>query len=109
MAKQGEKKDRPAERGSQRDRAVAVKYDRHQMAAPTVVAKGEGFIARKIVERAMEANVPIVEDAALVSALISLELGEEIPAELYQVVAKVLSWVYRLDRETGNKNAAQRP
>lgn len=90
----------------ERDRAVAVKYDKHQMRAPTVIAKGEGFIARKIVERAMEADVPIVEDAALVSALISLELGEEIPAELYEVVARVLSWVYRLDREAGN---ARRP
>ena len=93
----------------ERDRAVAVKYDRHQMAAPTVVAKGEGFIARKIVERAMEADVPIVEDAALVSALISLELGEEIPAELYEVVARVLSWVYRLDRETGNGSRVPYP
>lgn len=87
----------------ERDRAVAVKYDKKEMRAPTVVAKGEGFIARKIVERAMEADVPIVEDAALVSALISLELGEEIPAELYGVVAKVLSWVYRLDREAGRR------
>ena len=86
-----------------RDRAVAVKYDSHQMQAPTIVAKGEGFIARKIVERAMEADVPIVEDAALVSALISLELGEEIPAELYEVVARVLSWVYRLDKESRGK------
>lgn len=84
-----------------RDQAVAVKYDRHVMRAPTVIAKGEGFIARKIVERAMEADVPIVEDAALVSALISLELGDEIPSELYEVVARILAWVYKLDRETG--------
>ena len=82
-----------------KDQAVAVQYDNKVMRAPTVIAKGEGFIARKIVERAMEADVPIVEDAALVSALISLELGEEIPAELYEVVAKVLSWVYRLDKD----------
>ena len=84
-----------------REKAVAVKYDSKQMAAPTVVAKGEGFIARKIIERAAEADVPIVEDAALVSALISLELGEEIPAELYEVVARVLAWVYKLDKEEG--------
>ena len=51
----------------------------------------------------MEANVPIVEDAALVSALLSLELGEEIPAELYTVVARVLSWVYRVDRDASGK------
>ena len=41
----------------------------------------------------------LVVATALVSALISLELGEEIPAELYEVVAKVLAWVYRLDKE----------
>ena len=84
--------------GRKRDRAVALQYDREAMEAPTVVARGEGLVARKIVERALEAEVPIVEDAALVSALLSLELGEEIPAELYEVVARVLAWVYRLDR-----------
>ena len=86
---------------NKREKAVAVKYDNKQMRAPQVIAKGEGFIARKIVERAIEADVPIVEDAALVSALISLELGEEIPAELYEVVARVLAWVYKLDKEAG--------
>lgn len=88
---------------NKREQAVAVKYDNKQMRAPVVLAKGEGFIAKKIIERAVEADVPIVEDAALVSALISLELGEEIPAELYEVVARVLAWVYRLDKETQNK------
>lgn len=86
-----------------REKAVAVKYDNKKMAAPTVVAKGEGFIAKKIIERAVEADVPIVEDAALVSALISLELGEEIPSELYEVVARVLAWVYKLDKEESRK------
>lgn len=84
---------------AKRNRAVALKYDRETMNAPTVTARGEGFIARKIVERALEADVPVLEDAALVSALLSLELGEEIPAELYTVVARVLTWVYRVDRE----------
>ena len=84
--------------GRKRDRAVALQCDREAMEAPTVVARGEGLVARKIVERALEAEVPVVEDAALVSALLSLELGEEIPAELYEVVARVLAWVYRLDR-----------
>ncbi|MBQ6773554.1 MAG: EscU/YscU/HrcU family type III secretion system export apparatus switch protein [Synergistaceae bacterium] len=93
----------PENNNNQREKAVAVKYDNKQMRAPQVVAKGEGFIARKIVERAIEADVPIVEDAALVSALISLELGEEIPAELYEVVARVLAWVYKLDKEAGSR------
>lgn len=77
---------------------MALQYDRARMEAPTVVAKGEGFIARKIVELAREADVPIVEDAVLVSALLSLELGEEIPEELYQTVARVLAWIYRLEK-----------
>ena len=93
----------PENNNNKREKAVAVKYDNKQMRAPQVVAKGEGFIARKIVERAIEADVPIVEDAALVSALISLELGEEIPAELYEVVARVLAWVYKLDKEAGSR------
>ena len=84
------------------DKAVAVKYDNKTMRAPEVVAKGEGFIARKIVEKAVEADVPIVEDAALVSALISLELCEEITSELYEVVARVLAWVYKLDKEASS-------
>ncbi len=83
---------------SERAKAAAVQYDRDKMKAPSVIAKGEGFIAHEIVKRAREANVPIVEDAALVSALLALELGDEIPAELYQVVAKVLAWVYKLDK-----------
>ncbi len=86
-----------------REQAAAVKYDSKKMRAPELIAKGEGFIAKKIIERAIEADVPIVEDAALVSALISLELGEEIPAELYEVVARVLAWVYKIDKEAGYK------
>jgi len=81
-----------------RDKAVAVEYDAERSSAPLVTAKGEGFVARRIVEIAQAADVPVVEDAALVSALLSLELGQEIPVELYEVVARVLSWVYRLEK-----------
>ena len=79
------------------DRAVALEYDEAN-AAPVVTAKGEGFVARRIVEIAQAADVPVVEDAALVSALLSLELGQEIPVELYETVARVLSWIYRLEK-----------
>ncbi|MDR3230613.1 MAG: EscU/YscU/HrcU family type III secretion system export apparatus switch protein [Synergistaceae bacterium] len=82
-----------------RDKAVAVKYDQKDD-APAITAKGEGFVARRIVEIAQAANVPIVEDAALVSALLSLELGQEIPVELYEAVARILSWIYRLEKGT---------
>jgi len=81
-----------------RDKAAAVEYDVERNSAPVVTAKGEGFVARRIVEIAQAADVPVVEDAALVSALLSLELGQEIPAELYEAVARVLSWIYRLEK-----------
>ena len=81
-----------------REKAVAVKYEKEKDRAPSVTAKGEGFVARRIVEIAQSADVPIVEDAALVSALLSLELGQEIPVELYESVARILSWIYRLEK-----------
>ena len=85
-----------------RQRAVALEYDKddphNRGSAPVVTAKGEGFVAQRIVEIARAADVPVVEDAALVSALLSLELGQEIPVELYEAVARVLSWVYRLEK-----------
>ena len=81
-----------------RDKAVAVQYDMERDIAPMVTAKGEGFVARRIVEIAQAADVPVVEDAALVSALLSLELGQEIPVELYEAVARVLSWIYRMEK-----------
>jgi flagellar biosynthesis protein len=80
-----------------RDQAVALEY-RSEDAAPAVTAKGEGFVARRIVEIAQAADVPVVEDAALVSALLSLELGQEIPVELCEAVARILSWLYRLEK-----------
>ena len=80
-----------------RNQAAALKYET-QDAAPVVSAKGEGFVARRIVEIAEAADVPVVEDAALVSILLSLELGQEIPVELYEAVARILSWVYKLER-----------
>lgn len=81
-----------------RKKAAALRYDKEQEAAPRVVAQGQGLVADKIVSTAKEADIPIVEDAALVSALLMLELGEEIPAELYQAVAKILSFLYTIDK-----------
>ncbi len=81
-----------------RKKAAALRYDKELDVAPRVVAQGQGLVAEKIVSTAKEANVPIVEDAALVSALLMLEMGEEIPAELYQTVAKILSFLYTIDK-----------
>jgi flagellar biosynthesis protein len=81
-----------------KNKAAALKYEVGEDSAPRVVAKGRNTVAEKIIETAMEAKVPIVEDAALVSALLALELGEEIPPDLYRAVAKILSFLYNIDR-----------
>jgi flagellar biosynthesis protein len=79
-------------------KAAALQYEMGVDRAPRVIAKGENLIAEKIIETAIEAEIPIVEDAALVSALLVLELGDEIPTELYQSVAKILAFLYNLDK-----------
>ena len=77
--------------------ALAIKFDAKEMIAPTVLAKGSGFIAERIKEVAREHNVPIVEDKPLAQAMFKLvEIGDFIPIELYRAVAEVLAYVYRL-------------
>jgi len=74
--------------------AVALHYDR--TGAPRVVAKGKGTIGAKIIEVAKEHNIPIEENEVLAGALSHVELGDEIPSELYKAVAEVLVFVLRL-------------
>jgi len=74
--------------------AVALHYDR--TGAPRVVAKGRGSIGDKIIEVAKANNIPIEENEVLAGALSNVELGDEIPAELYKAVAEVLIFVLRL-------------
>ena len=76
--------------------AVALHYDR--TGAPRVVAKGKGTIGAKIIEVAKEHNIPIEENEVLAGALSNVELGDEIPTELYKAVAEVLVFVMRLNK-----------
>jgi flagellar biosynthetic protein FlhB len=77
--------------------AVALKYDVAKMSAPKVTAKGADLIAQKIKDVAREHGVPIVEDKLLARMLFkSVEIGEEIPEKLFQAVAQVLAYIYRL-------------
>jgi flagellar biosynthesis protein len=82
-------------------RAVALKYEPEQGSAPTVIAKGQGVIADEIMRRAQENGIPVQEDPSLVEVLSKLDLNQEIPPELYKLVAEVLSFVYRSDRRAG--------
>jgi flagellar biosynthesis protein len=74
--------------------AVALQYDRS--GAPRVVAKGRGSIGEKIIEVAKAHDIPIEENEVLAGALSNVELGDEIPEELYKAVAEVLIFVLRL-------------
>jgi len=76
--------------------AVALHYDRS--GAPRVVAKGRGSIGATIVEIARAHDIPIEQNEVLAGALSNVELGEEIPAELYKAVAEVLIFVLQLSR-----------
>lgn len=78
--------------------AVALRYDAATDAAPTVVAKGRGVVADKIVEFARANGVAVREDRALVTVLSKLNLDQEIPPQLYAAVAAVLAFLYRANR-----------
>ena len=78
-------------------RATALRYDSETGRAPKVVATGRGLIADRILAEAESAGVPVRRDEALAAALAGLELGHEVPEELWAAVAEALAWAYGLD------------
>lgn len=86
-------------------KAVALRYDQELQEAPVITAKGKGIIAQKIVEKARSYGVPVQENASLVEVLSKLDIDQQIPPELYQLVAEVLSFVYRMDQSVRRTEA----
>jgi flagellar biosynthesis protein len=82
-------------------KAVALRYDSSRDMAPKVAASGHGEVARRIVRTAREAGVPIREDPDLLEVLAKIPQGEEIPPDLYQTVAEILVFLYRLNGKYG--------
>jgi flagellar biosynthesis protein len=76
-------------------RAAALRYEHGQDEAPTLLAKGVGGTAEWIVEIARQHGIPVHEDAALVDVLSKLDVQQQIPPELYVLVAEILSCIYR--------------
>ena len=76
--------------------ATALQYDPERGGAPRVVASGQRKVAEQILAEAKTHNISIYEDASLTAALSNVNLGEEIPEELYRVVAEVLAYIYRV-------------
>jgi flagellar biosynthesis protein len=93
----------PKKKGA-RKTAVAIQYDRATMPAPEVVAKGRGIVAEKLIAMAKEHGIPIVEDKLLVEMLDKLNLNQQIPGELYQVVAEILVAVYKAEAGVKKKS-----
>jgi len=79
--------------------AVAIRYEEASMQAPRITAKGQDSMALKIIEIAKEHKVPVVRNIGLAHVLIDLEIGHEIPEDLYEAVAEVLNFVYQLAAE----------
>lgn len=77
--------------------AVAIRYHHDSMAAPLVVAKGKNYLAARIRARALEFQVPLIENPPLAQALYkSVDVGQHIPPHLYRAVAEILAYIYRL-------------
>ena len=76
--------------------AVALSYDTGDE-APKILASGKGYVAEKIIERAIEEDVPVHKDEKLAGTLSKLEIGDYIPKELYGVVAEILVFVDRVE------------
>lgn len=79
-----------------RKKAAALKYEEN-IAAPIVTANGMGHIADKIIEKAEENDVPIVYNKELTDLLCNVDIGEYIPADLYEAVAHIIAYVTDLD------------
>ena len=80
------------------NQAIALRYDGEH--APKITAKGEDEIAQAIIQLALDNQVPIYENASLVQWLSQLNIGDEIPEQLYKVIAAILAFVYELEGRT---------
>jgi len=78
--------------------AVALTYNHDTDGAPRVAARGEGFIAEQIIKVAKQYDVPFYKDADLCEVLVQMDINTQIPEELYEVLAKVLAFVYKANR-----------
>ncbi len=79
--------------------AIALKYDKEKDSAPRIVAKGLRLKAEKMREIAKQYNIPIMKNVPLANALYRIDVGQEVPEELYDAVAEVLNFVYALQQE----------
>lgn len=80
-----------------RKKAAAIKYEKG-ISAPIVTAMGFGHVAEKIINTARDSDIPIIENDYIVDNLSSVSVGENIPNELYEIVAEILAYIYSIDK-----------
>jgi flagellar biosynthesis protein len=85
---------------------AALRYDSGADHAPKLVARGRGVVADKILELAEQHDVPVTRDPTLISILGALDVGAEVPPDLYGVIAEVLAWAYHTDRAAAQQRRA---
>lgn len=86
-------------------KAVALSYQEDRDTAPVIVASGSGYLADKIVEVADQNHIPVYEDSSLATLLAQLDLGCEIPQELYQAVVDIYAYFLKFgEKEARNDN-----
>lgn len=85
---------------TKQNKVVALEYDRESDGAPRITAKGRGKIGEKIIEIAKKNNIYIHRDPDLIEVLSQLNINNEIPSELYVIVAELLAFVYSLNKKS---------
>ena len=79
--------------------AVSLRYKSGEDTAPKVTAKGKGLVAEKIISLAHENNIPVQQDPDLVEVLSQVDINQDIPPAVYQVVAELLAFVYQMNKD----------
>jgi len=93
----------PEEDRPERITATAIGYQPDVDSAPVVLASGRGKIAEQILEIARSNQIPIHEDESLAVTLSQISINDVIPPELYQVVAQIFAYIYRVQKEYSNR------
>ena len=92
-----------AEKKKKIKQVAALKYSPEENRVPEIIAKGSGQVAEKIIEKAIENDVPIYQNDELARALNEFSIGDEIPPELYEIVAEILVFVNSIDKKYGDR------
>ena len=88
--------------------AICLKYSGGSNHAPKVTAKGQGWVAEKIIAMAEQQKIPIKEDRDLVELLGKIDVGREIPESFYKLVAELLAWAYQLNNDYSKNQKTRR-